>query len=183
LVLAGCAASLDPPRDGRIAATPAATSGGSTMSLSLTSSSFQEGGTIPATFTCDGQDQSPDLAWADVPAGTKSLALIVDDPDAPRGVWVHWVVYNLPPESHGLTAGAAAGTMPAGARPGTNDWHRAGYGGPCPPSGRHRYVHTLYALDTVLPDLGQPSKADLTKAMTGHVLSKAVLTGTYARQP
>jgi len=161
-----------------------ATSGGS-MALTLSSSSFTHQGQIPSRFTCEGDDVSPALAWSGVPAGTKSLALIVDDPDAPdpkapRMTWVHWVVYDLPPGTSGLPEAAAA--LPAGARDGLNDWKRTGYGGPCPPIGRHRYFHKLYALDAVLGDLRTPTKAALERAMKGHVLAQAELVGTYQKR-
>ena len=125
------------------------------------------------------------LAWSGAPPGTKSYALIVDDPDAPdpkapQRTWVHWVVYDLPEETTALAEDAAR-QLPAGARSGTNDWKRTGYGGPCPPIGRHRYFHKLYALDIVLPDLREPTKADLERAMEGHVLEKAELVGTYQK--
>lgn len=154
------------------------------MSFHLTSTAFEHGGAIPARHTCDGSDVSPPLAWSGVPANAKSLALIVDDPDAPdpaapRMTWVHWVVYNLPPTADGLPEGAQA--LPAGARDGLNDWKRTGYGGPCPPVGRHRYFHKLYALDTVLPDLRHPTKAQLEARMKGHVVAQAELVGTYRR--
>jgi Raf kinase inhibitor-like YbhB/YbcL family protein len=151
-----------------------------TMPLTLSSPSFADGGGMPSHFTCDGPDRSPDLAWSGIPAGTRSLALTVTDPDAPHGTWVHWVVYNLPADCQGLNAGAA-GRLPPATCQGRNDWQRTGYGGPCPPAGRHRYVHTLYALDTVLPDLGAPTAGDLQRAMRGHVLTSARLTGTYQR--
>ncbi|MHB8762772.1 MAG: YbhB/YbcL family Raf kinase inhibitor-like protein [Deferrisomatales bacterium] len=154
------------------------------MSLTITSAAFAPGGEIPRRFTCQGDDRSPPLAWSGVPAGTKSLALIVDDPDAPdpkapRMTWVHWVLYNLPPGLGGLDEGVAA--LPAGTREGTNDWKRTGYGGPCPPIGRHRYFHKLYALSEVLPDLGRPTKARLENAMEGKVLAEAELIGTYQK--
>jgi Raf kinase inhibitor-like YbhB/YbcL family protein len=153
------------------------------MPLTLTSSAFADGQPIPEKYTCEGEDISPPLAWSGVPADAKSLVLIVDDPDAPdpkapRMTWVHWVLYNLPPNSTGLGEG---GGLPAGAAVGTNDWKRQSYGGPCPPIGRHRYFHKLYALDTRLEDLGQPSKAEVETAMAGHVLSEAVLIGTYEK--
>jgi Raf kinase inhibitor-like YbhB/YbcL family protein len=156
-----------------------------TMSLTLTSQSFHAGGEIPARHTCKGADVSPPLAWSGVPANAKSLALIVDDPDAPdpaapRMTWVHWVVYNIPPTASGLPEGVATGALPAGTLEGTNDFQRTRYGGPCPPIGRHRYFHKLYALDTVLPDLHHPTKAALEKAMQGHVLAHADLLGTFA---
>ena len=156
------------------------------MAFSLTSSAFQSGGEIPSVHTCEGKDASPPLAWSGVPSGAKSLALIVDDPDAPdpkapKMTWVHWVLYDIPPAATGLPAAAAAKELPAGTREGQNDWKRTGYGGPCPPIGRHRYFFKLYALDTVLPDLGAASKAKLEKAMESHVVEKAELVGTYQK--
>jgi Raf kinase inhibitor-like YbhB/YbcL family protein len=156
------------------------------MSLTLTSVNFAAGGEIPRRHTCEGANVSPALAWTGAPAGTRSLALIVDDPDAPdpaapRVTWVHWVVYNLPPASAGLPEATAAAALPAGAREGLNDWRHAGYGGPCPPIGRHRYFFKLYALGTELPDLGRATKADVEKAMKGHVLARAELVGTYQK--
>ncbi|MGZ5202132.1 MAG: YbhB/YbcL family Raf kinase inhibitor-like protein [Telluria sp.] len=155
------------------------------MSLILTAADFQAGASIPAVHTCDGADTSPALAWSGVPAGTKSLALIIDDPDAPdpaapKMTWVHWVLYNIPPQASGLAA--AVRELPAGTRTGVNDFKKSTYGGPCPPAGRHRYFHKLYALDTVLPDLGHATKAQLEKAMQGHVLAKTELIGTYQRK-
>ena len=157
------------------------------MSLTLESAAFAANGPIPAKHTCEGDDRSPPLAWRGAPAGAKSLALIVDDPDAPdpaapRMTWVHWVLYNLPPSAPGLAEAIEASALPAGTREGVNDWGRTGYGGPCPPIGRHRYFHKLYALDVVLPDLGRPRKAALEKAMHGHVLAEAVLVGTYQKR-
>jgi Raf kinase inhibitor-like YbhB/YbcL family protein len=153
--------------------------------MRIDSNAFSHNGPIPARYTCDGQDASPPLSWTDVPAGTRSLALIVDDPDAPdpvapRMTWVHWVLYNLPPASQGLAEGVRQ--LPSGTLEGMNDWRRTGYGGPCPPIGRHRYFHKLYALDRVLPNLGRPTKADLEQAMRGHVLAHAELVGTYQRR-
>jgi len=155
------------------------------MSLKMSSPAFQHEGAIPAKFTCEGDDISPALTWSDVPKGARSLVLIVDDPDAPdpaapKMTWVHWVLYNLPPDSTGLPE--AAKNLPTGTREGVNDWRRTGYGGPCPPIGKHRYFHKLYALDTVLPDLGKPSKAKLEDAMRGHVVAQAELMGTYQKQ-
>jgi hypothetical protein len=152
--------------------------------MELSSSAFAANADIPSLYTCEGRDQSPPLAWSGVPSGTKSLALIVDDPDAPdpaapRMTWVHWVVYNLPPDTPGLAAGAGT---PAGARDGLNDWQREGYGGPCPPIGRHRYFFKLYALDTVLPALKPATKAGLEKAMQGHVLAQVELVGYYRKK-
>lgn len=156
------------------------------MALSLTSPAFTHNGAIPSKHTCEGQDLSPALAWSGLPAGTKSLALIVDDPDAPdpkapQMTWVHWVLYDIPPAAAGLPEGVAPSSLPAGTREGLNDWKRTGYGGPCPPIGRHRYFHKLYALDTVLPDLGRPTKAKLEDAMKGHVLEHVELLGTYQK--
>lgn len=153
------------------------------MNLSLTSSAFRHQGAIPARHSCDGANVAPPLAWSGAPAGTRSFVLIVDDPDAPdpkhpRRTWVHWLVYNLPADCTGLPEG---GALPAGARTGRNDSNAAGYDGPCPPVGRHRYFHKLYALDTVLPDLKHPTKAQLEQAMHGHVLAQAELVGTFQR--
>ncbi|HEX6138642.1 MAG TPA: YbhB/YbcL family Raf kinase inhibitor-like protein [Casimicrobiaceae bacterium] len=155
------------------------------MSLTITSTAFAPGGAIPARCTCEGDDVSPPLAWSGAPAGTRSFVLIVDDPDAPdpaapRMTWVHWVLYNIPGASAALAE--AVKSLPAGAREGVNDWKRTGYGGPCPPIGRHRYFHKLYALDTLLPDLQRPTKAALEKAMDGHVLAQATLIGTYEKR-
>ena len=156
------------------------------MTLTLTSSSFKPQGSIPKRNTCDGENVSPPLTWTGVPAETKSLALIVDDPDAPdpahpRRTWAHWVLYNLPPVDGGLAEGVAAAALPAGTLQGKNDWQSTGYGGPCPPIGRHRYFHKLYALDVLLPDLRQPAKVALETAMKGHILAQAELVGTYQR--
>ena len=157
------------------------------MSFNLKSSSFAPQGEIPSRHTCDGGDTSPPLSWSGVPDGTKSLALIVDDPDAPdpkapKMTWVHWVLYDLPASARELPEGVEARALPKGTREGRNDWQRAGYGGPCPPIGRHRYFFKLMALDVVLGDLGTPSKAALEKAMQGHVLAKAELIGTYQKK-
>lgn len=154
------------------------------MSLNLTSPAFDAGQAIPSVHTCDGNDVSPPLAWSGVPPQAKSLALIIDDPDAPdpakpQRTWVHWVLYNIPPDAGSLPQGASAGKLPPGTQQGHNDWKRTGYGGPCPPVGQHRYFHKLYALDTVLPDLGQGTKADVEKAMQGHILEQAELVGVY----
>ena len=156
------------------------------MRFRLTSTAFKDGGSIPRVHTCEGEDLSPPLVWEGVPPGTLSLALIVDDPDAPdpaapRMTWVHWVLYNLPPDATHLSPGASETVLPPGTRTGLNDWGREGYGGPCPPVGRHRYVHKLYALDAVLPDLGEATKAELERAMEGHVLGLTQLVGTYEK--
>lgn len=156
------------------------------MSLTITSPAFDHQGPIPRRYTCDGEDISPELRWSGVPADAKSLVLIVDDPDAPdpaapKMTWVHWVLYNIPPDSNGLPEAVAPSALPPGTRQGLNDWHRTGYGGPCPPIGTHRYFHKLYALDTVLPDLGNPTKSEVERAMQGHVIDQAELIGTYHR--
>jgi len=154
--------------------------------LTLSSPVFSSNGAIPRAYTCEGVDISPPLTWQGVPAGTKSLALVVDDPDAPdpeapRLIWVHWVLYNLPPEMGGLAEDVGASGLPEGAETGLNDFGQAGYNGPCPPIGRHRYFHKLYALDVVLRDVEQPIKAQLMAAMEGHVLAQAELIGTYQK--
>lgn len=156
------------------------------MALTILSPAFSHQQEIPVRFTCDGQDISFPLSFAGQPASTKSLALIMDDPDAPdpkapKMTWVHWVLYNMEASSSGLEEGVAAEDLPAGTLPGLNDWKRTGYGGPCPPVGRHRYFLKLYALDTVLPDLNRPTKARLEEAMQGHIIEKAELIGTYQR--
>ena len=157
------------------------------MTMKLTSTAFNHETAIPSRFTCDGSNVSPPLSWSGLPAGTKSLALVVTDPDAPdpkapKTTWVHWVLYDLPADATGLREAIASKGLPPGALEGTNDFGRTGYGGPCPPIGRHRYVHTLYALDTVLADLDRPPRARLLAAMEGHVLKTAELIGTYQRQ-
>jgi len=153
--------------------------------MNMTSQGFKHGGEISTKYTCEGDDVSPPLAWSGTPPGTKSLVLIVDDPDAPdpkapRMTWVHWVLYDLPASSTGLPEAVKA--LPPGTREGLNDWKRTGYGGPCPPIGRHRYFHKLYALDTTLSGLNRPTKADVEQAMDGHVLARAELVGTYEKK-
>jgi Raf kinase inhibitor-like YbhB/YbcL family protein len=160
--------------------------GDAEMSLTLTSPHFRHDGEIPSRFTCEGEDVSPALAWSGVPAGTKSLVLIVDDPDAPdpkapRMTWVHWVLYDLPATATGLPAAVPRAALPEGTREGLNDWKRTGYGGPCPPIGRHRYFHKLYALDVALGDRGALTKAAVESAMKGHVLGQTELVGTYQK--
>jgi Raf kinase inhibitor-like YbhB/YbcL family protein len=157
------------------------------MPLQITSSAFTHEGAIPRVHTCDGADTSPPLEWSGVPAGTKSLALIVDDPDAPdpaapKRVWVHWVLYDIPGTLTELGEGAARASSVSGAHDGLNDDESRGWSGPCPPIGRHRYFHKLYALDALLGDLGREArKADVERAMAGHVLATAELMGTYSR--
>ncbi|OGS97210.1 MAG: phosphatidylethanolamine-binding protein [Gallionellales bacterium RBG_16_56_9] len=156
------------------------------MTMTIQSPSFHNNGQIPVRHPCDGQNVSPALSWTSVPAGTKSLALIVDDPDAPdpaapRTTWVHWVLYNIPVTANGLPESIAAKDLPTGAMRGINDWRHTGYGGPCPPIGSHRYYHKLFALDVVLPDLKHPTKAVLEKAMQGHIIAQSSLIGLYRR--
>ena len=156
------------------------------MALTLKSSAFPHNGAIPRRYTCQGEDVSVPLAWSGAPPATKSFVLIVDDPDAPdpkapRMTWVHWVLYNLPPTAMALPEGIKVGELPTGTLEGLNDWKRTGYRGPCPPIGRHRYFHKLYALGTLLPAMESPTKADLEQALKGHVLEKAELIGTYQK--
>jgi Raf kinase inhibitor-like YbhB/YbcL family protein len=157
---------------------------GNAMTLKIMSSTFADGDPIPKKYTCEGDDVSPPLSWSGVPAGTKSLAMIVDDPDAPdpkapRMTWVHWVLYDLPAETTEIAE--AANALPHGTSVGLNDWKRRDYGGPCPPIGQHRYFHKLYALDCRLGALEPPTKANLEAAMKGHILEQAVLMGTYVK--
>jgi len=157
-----------------------------TVPFQITSPRFQDGDPIPTAYTCEGEDATPPLHWQGEPAGTKSFALVVEDPDAPdprhpKGPWVHWVLYNLPPNFHDMPDTLLPGSLPPGARQGLNDWKQQGYGGPCPPIGRHRYVYRLYALDTVLPDMGAITRDQLEKAMAGHILGRAELLGTYEK--
>lgn len=157
------------------------------MPLILTSPAFADHAPIPAQYTCQGEDISPPLVWSGAPDGTRSYVLIVDDPDAPdpaapRMTWVHWVLYNIPASAHGLAANERQNRPPPGTRDGVNDWKRGGYGGPCPPVGRHRYFFKLYALDTELPDLRAPTKARIEQTIEGHVLAQAALVGTYQKR-
>ncbi len=152
------------------------------MAFELKSSAFAHESAVPSKYTCDGADVSPPLAWSGAPAGTKSYALVVDDPDAPAGTWVHWVVWNIPASASALTENiAAAAELPDGTRQGISDFKRPGWGGPCPPSGTHRYYFKLYALDALLDISATATKRDLEAAMKGHVLGQATLRGTYAR--
>ena len=156
------------------------------MALTLTSPAFTHEGPIPATHTCEGADRSPPLEWSGAPPGTKSFALIVDDPDAPdpaapKMTWVHWVLYDIPPTVVSLAEGVDVNRAATGTREGMNDWKRTGYGGPCPPIGRHRYFHKLYALDILLGDLGTPTAWDIADAIEGHILDRAELMGVYEK--
>jgi Raf kinase inhibitor-like YbhB/YbcL family protein len=169
-------------------AAPAATSaasaqGDQAMAFELSSTAFAPGESIPVKFTCDGDDTSPPLQWSDPPQGTQSFALIVDDPDAPAGTWVHWVLYNLPAESRSLPGDVPPDSvLTDGSRHGQNNWRRLGYGGPCPPSGTHRYFFKLYALDKA-PDLeAGATKDELLKAMEGHIVDQTEVMGVYSRQ-
>ncbi len=157
--------------------------GDEAVSIIVTSSAFDEGGMIPKTYTCDDEDISPPLNIEGIPEGAKSLALISDDPDAPMGTWVHWVLYNLPPDTKEFPENMPSDEeLPNGARHGVTDFGRFGYGGPCPPGGTHRYFFKVYALDTMLDLSGRISKADLVAAMDGHILADGQLMGRYARQ-
>lgn len=153
--------------------------------MKISSPAFESMGNIPRVYTCEGKDAAPQLQWEGTPAGAKSLVLIVDDPDAPdprapKMTWVHWVLFNIPPGTQGLPEAASSGDLPSGTGEGLNDWKRTGYGGPCPPIGRHRYFFKLYALDTEL-DLERPTKEQVVNAMEGHVLETAELIGTYEK--
>lgn len=153
------------------------------MELQVSSSAFREGETIPRQYTCDGEDLSPPLAWSGVPGGTRSIALIADDPDAPVGTWVHWVLYDIPPDLTELPGGVAKSPLVAGVGThGRNDFRRTGYGGPCPPPGKpHRYYFKLYALDTTLNLGSNATKKDLERNMQDHILAQGQLMGTYGR--
>ncbi|MFA5810881.1 MAG: YbhB/YbcL family Raf kinase inhibitor-like protein [bacterium] len=157
--------------------------GGSAMALELRSSAFTNASPIPSKYTCDGSDLSPPLSWSGAPAGTKSFALIADDPDAPAGTWVHWVAWNIPTATSSLgEAMTKDAQLPDGTKQGVTDFRRPGYGGPCPPSGTHRYFFKLYALDAPLDLPATATKPQLEAAMKGHVLAQTQLMGTYSRQ-
>lgn len=192
LILVACSKSEQQPSDTGAAPPDTAssaiaqTSASQSMTFKITSSAFQPNGSIPSKYTCEGSDTSPPLEWTDAPSGAKSLALIVDDPDAPdpakpQRTYVHWVVYNIPPGTTQLAENAAKSGLPTGAQNGSNDWKKQTYGGPCPPIGRHRYFFKLYALDAQLSGLNNPTKADLEKAMKGHIVGHAELVGTYQK--
>jgi len=153
--------------------------------LALTSAAFAHEASIPTKYTCEGEDLSPPLSWSGLPEGTKSLVLIVDDPDAPdpaapKMTWVHWVLFDIPPSVSGLEE--AVKQLPSGTKDGINSWKKTGYGGPCPPIGRHRYFHKLYALDAMLSELGTPDKDAVVAAMKGHILGQTELIGTYQKR-
>jgi Raf kinase inhibitor-like YbhB/YbcL family protein len=157
--------------------------GGQAMAFELTSSAFAQGEMVPVRYTCDGDDVSPPLEWGDPPQAAESFALINDDPDAPAGTWDHWILYTLPPEARSLPEGVPSDAeLPDGSRHGQNSWRRLGYGGPCPPSGTHRYFFKLYALDTTLDLAPGANKKQLLQAMEGHVLGQAELMGVYSRK-
>jgi Raf kinase inhibitor-like YbhB/YbcL family protein len=161
--------------------------GTDTDTIAMTSPAFVHGGDIPSRFTCDGDDISPELAWKDVPANAKSIALILDDPDVPdpanpKRTWVHWVLYNIPPAAGGLAQAMTPEKLPPGALSGLNDWKRIEYGGPCPPIGRHRYFFKLYALTEVLSGLERPTAAELENAMRGKIVAVTELVGRYERR-
>lgn len=156
------------------------------MALTISSPSFAANASIPAKHTCEGADISPALRWTESPAAMQSFVLIADDPDAPdpkapQRTWVHWVLYDIAPSATEIPEGVADSDLPPGTRQGLNDWKRTGYGGPCPPIGRHRYFFKLYALDRTLGDLGAATKAEVEKAMQGHVIAQAELVGTYQK--
>lgn len=146
--------------------------------LRISSAAFEHNGMVPVKYTCDGSDRNPELAIEGVPDKARSLALIVDDPDAPRGTWVHWLAWNIDPKTRQIPEGS----VPKGAQQGMNDFRKLDYGGPCPPSGTHRYFFRLYALDRV-PELKKgATRADLEQAMQGHIVDHAELIGLYARK-
>jgi Raf kinase inhibitor-like YbhB/YbcL family protein len=156
---------------------------GDSMNLRIYSSAFEDGGMIPSKYTCDGADISPPLAWSGLPEGTKSIAIINDDPDAPMGTWVHWVIYNIPPTAQGLGEDIKrVEKLPDGTLQGKNSWGRIGYGGPCPPGGTHRYFFKIYALDKMLNLKPGATKEELLTAMKGHILAQAQFYGKYSRK-
>jgi Raf kinase inhibitor-like YbhB/YbcL family protein len=152
------------------------------MTIELTSPAFAQGGSIPERYSCKGEEITPALAWGEPPAGTQSFALIMDDPDAPVGTWVHWVLFNIPASARGLPeAFPANAALPDGSLSGQNSWGNTGYGGPCPPSGTHRYFFKLYALDETLAIDAGANKGELEKAMVGHILAQGELMGTFSK--
>ncbi len=156
------------------------------MKFELTSTAFQHGNNIPTKYTCEGEDISPPLIWNGMPEGTQSLVLIIEDPDAPDPnaplmTWIHWILYNLSPNITNLPEGVTSTNIPQGAKEGINSWNRSDYGGPCPPIGKHRYFHKLYALDTLLTERDNPTKDELESAIAGHILAQTELVGTYKK--
>ena len=153
------------------------------MEIKVTSPAFVEGGMIPSKYTCDGEDISPPIEWDGIPEGAQTIALISDDPDAPMGTWVHWVLYNLPADTRRLEEGIPANeVLTTGAKQGTTDFGRVGYGGPCPPGGTHRYFFKVYALDALVEPAPAATKEQLLTAIQGHVLAQGQLMGKYKRQ-
>lgn len=153
------------------------------MAITIKSSAFEEGGMIPSHYSCDGKDVSPQLTWEGIPDGTKSIALICDDPDAPMGTWVHWVIFNIPADAKELPEGVPAQKkLENGSLQGTNDFRKIGYGGPCPPGGPHRYYFKLYALDAMIKLDAGATKKQLLAAMEGHILAQGQLMGKYTRK-
>lgn len=182
LVLSGCISKPSPVVEEVTPSVPPE-KGGPAVAFELTSTAFGQGEPIPRRYTCDGEDISPPLSWSDPPQGTQSFALIADDPDAPMGTWVHWVLYNIPADARSLPEAVPSDAeLPDGSRNGRNSWRRLGYGGPCPPSGTHRYFFKLYALDAQLDLKAGASKEQLLRAMEGHALAQAELMGTYTRR-
>jgi Raf kinase inhibitor-like YbhB/YbcL family protein len=157
------------------------------MTFTIKSSAFDHGGAIPTVYTCEGKDISPPLSWWGMPDTARSLVLIIEDPDAPdpnapEMTWIHWILINIPPDAHSLSEGVTPEELPPGTIAGLNDWKRVGYGGPCPPTGRHRYFHKLFALDTVLEGMISPSMAQVENAIKGHIISQAEVMGTYQKR-
>jgi Raf kinase inhibitor-like YbhB/YbcL family protein len=186
LVVVGCDRNASSTGETSAAMATNSGLGSKDMAIKVTSPAFQAGGPIPSKYTCEGQDISPPLAWSGAPAATKSLALIVDDPDAPdpakpQRVYVHWVVYNISGTTTSLPENASKTGLPKSALQGKNDWGKPEYGGPCPPIGRHRYFLKLYALDAELTGLSSPTKADVERAMQGHVIDSGEVIGTYQK--
>lgn len=156
------------------------------MTLTLGSFAFTQGGEIPPRYTCEGENVSPPLEWSGIPEATRSMVLIVDDPDAPdpaapKMTWVHWILFNIPTTTTSLAESASSKNLPPGSEEGLNDWNNSGYGGACPPIGRHRYFHKLYALDTTLSGMTRPTKAIIEAAMKGHIIAETILMGTYEK--
>jgi Raf kinase inhibitor-like YbhB/YbcL family protein len=179
LVLIGCTSRPQPVAQPPAVDTPKDNNSG----IKLTSTAFKEGQPIPATYTCKGVNVSPPLEWSGAPKTAKTLAIIADDPDAPGGTWVHWVLYNLPSENIGLVEMVpVTENLKAGGFQGKNDFGKIGYGGPCPPSGTHHYFFKIYALDAELPLKAGATKAEVEKAMVGHIVSQGQLMGTFGRQ-